>query len=154
MINHPPRIVFESIAVSAVSHEGPGNRVRMIRTSRVAIGAVAAIGQKIVTGLGLAALLAALGACAAGNANSNLTTSATTSTNTAAAPAAPAQTAAAAPAQPAAAAPAEPRQPLTATEINEKCWMRTEKFKAGDIDKRIKLVDKCVAEMTKAQEGK
>ncbi len=31
--------------------------------------------------------------------------------------------------------------------------MRTEKFKAGDIDKRIKLVDKCVAEMTKAQGG-
>jgi len=151
MINHPPRIVFESIAVSAVSHEGPGNRVCMIRTPRVAIGAAAATGRKIVTGLGLAALLAALGACAAGNGNSNLTTSAATST---AAPTAAAQTAAAAPAQPTAAAPAEPPQPLTATEINEKCWMRTEKFKAGDIDKRIKLVDKCVAEMTKAQEGK
>jgi hypothetical protein len=143
MINHPPRIVLESIAVSAVGHEGPGNRVRMTRASRVAAGST---GRQIVTGLALATLLATLGACAAGNANSNLTTPASTSTSAAAAPAAPAQTAAA--------APAEPPRHLTATEINEKCWMRTEKFKADDIDKRMKLVNTCVAEMTKAQDGK
>jgi hypothetical protein len=31
--------------------------------------------------------------------------------------------------------------------------MSTEKYKAGDIDKRMKLVDKCVDEMTRAQGG-
>jgi len=117
----------------------------MMTTSRAA---AAPAGRKIVAGLCIAALLPALAACAAGNATSNLATPATASTSTAATTT-PATTTAAAPA----AAPAAPPQHLTQTEINEKCWMRTEKFKADNLDKRIKVVDKCVEEMTRAQGG-
>jgi len=111
--------------------------------------------SRVVTGLALAALLAALGACAAGTATSGLATPATASAATAPGPvtAAPAPSTPA-PAQPAPAATADaPAQHLTSTEINEKCWMRTEKFKADSLDKRMKLVDKCVEEMTRAQGG-
>ena len=107
--------------------------------------------SRVATGLALTALLAALGACAAGNTTSSLATPATTSASTA-----PGPTAAPAPVQPAPAATADaaaPPQHLTATEINEKCWMRTEKFKADSLDKRMKSVDKCVDEMTRAQGG-
>jgi hypothetical protein len=154
MINGKPHIVLESAAASAVGREGRRNRDRMTTTTSIPAGTASPARRNTIRAVALAALLATLGACAAGNANSNLTTSAAPATSAAAAPAAPAQTAAAAPAQPPAAKPAEPPQHLTATEINEKCWMRTEKFKADDIDKRIKLVDRCVAEMTKAQEGR
>jgi hypothetical protein len=129
----------------------------MLAISRVAAGPRVGPARKIATGLALAALLATLGACAAGTATSGLATPATAST-AAAVPNQPASpTAAPAPAQPApsatAAAPAAPPQHLTKTEINEKCWMRTEKFKADKLDKRMKLVDQCVDEMTRAQGG-
>jgi hypothetical protein len=120
----------------------------MIATSRVAARPVARAGRQIATALGLAGLLAVLTACAAGNATSGLATSATTPASPASAPPASAPPATAS----AAAAPATPEH-LTATQINEKCWMRTEKFKADDIDKRMKLVDKCVDEMKRAQGG-
>jgi hypothetical protein len=127
----------------------------MIATSRVAVGPRVGPARKIATGLALAALLATLGACAGGNATSNLATPATASAATAT-PTQPAP-AASAPAQPApaatAAAPPAPPQHLTKTEINEKCWMRTEKFKADNLDKRMKMVDQCVDEMTRAQGG-
>ena len=113
--------------------------------------------SRVATGLALAALFAGLGACAANNVTSSLATPATASTATAAPDQPAPATAAPAPAQPApaatAAAPAAPPQHLTKTEINEKCWMRTEKFKADSLDKRMKLVDKCVDEMTRAQGG-
>ncbi len=151
MINHQPRILPASVAVrpAAIGVQGDqGDRVRMIRASRVT-GSASPADRTIVIGLALAVLLAALGGCAAGNATSSLATpataSATPSTTTAAT--APTQPAAAAP------APAAPPQHLTATEINEKCWMRTEKFKSDNLDKRMKLVDKCVEEMTRAQGG-
>jgi hypothetical protein len=120
----------------------------MIATSRGAAGPFARAGRTTATALTLAGLLAALTGCAGGNATSSLAAPASTSASTAAAPA-PATPAAATP------APATPAatQHLTATQINEKCWMSTEKYKAGDIDKRMKLVDKCVEEMTRAQGG-
>jgi hypothetical protein len=123
----------------------------MMTASRAAAASPA--GRKIVTGLCVAALLPALAACAGGNATSSLATPATTSASPA--PATPTTAAAAAPAQPApaAAAPAAPPQHLTKTEINEKCWMRTEPFHADNLDKRMKLVDKCIDEMTRAQGG-
>ncbi|HLH92695.1 MAG TPA: hypothetical protein VKX28_30075 [Xanthobacteraceae bacterium] len=104
--------------------------------------------SRVATGLALVALLAALGACAGGNATSSLAGPATASASTAPATATPA------PAAPAPAATADaPPQHLTKTEINEKCWMRTEKFKADNLDKRMKMVDQCVDEMTRAQGG-
>jgi hypothetical protein len=110
----------------------------MIAIPRVAARRIARTGRQIATALTLAGVLAVLTACAAGSATSSLAAPATAST-----PAAPSATAA---------APA-PAKHLTATEINERCWMSTEKYKAGDIDKRMKLVDKCVDEMTRAQGG-
>jgi hypothetical protein len=89
--------------------------------------------------LSMLGLLAALSACAESNSAANL---ATTAAALAAAPAA----------APVAAPKPAPKR-LTATEINEKCWMSTEANKAGDLDKKAKLVDKCVAEKTKAQQG-
>ena len=104
--------------------------------------------SRAATGLALTALLAALGACAGGNATSSLAGPTTASAANAPATAAPA------PAAPAPAATADaPAQHLTKTEINEKCWMRTEKFKADNLDKRMKMVDQCVDEMTRAQGG-
>jgi len=115
----------------------------MIAISRVAARPIARAGRTIATALGLAGLLAALTGCAAGNATSSLAAPAAASTPSASAPPATAS---------AAAAPATP-QHLTDTQINEKCWMSTEKFKASDIDKRMKLVDKCVDDMKRAQGG-
>ena len=110
----------------------------MIAIPRVAARSIARTGRQIATILTLAGLLAALTACAAGSATSNLAAPATASS-----PAAPSATASA----------AAPAKHLTETEINERCWMGTEKYKAGDIDKRMKLVDKCVDDMKRAQGG-
>ena len=112
----------------------------MIAIPRVAARSIARTGRQIATVLTFTGLLAALTACAAGSATSNLSAPATASS-----PAAPSATASAA-------APA-PAKHLTETEINERCWMSTEKYKAGDIDKRMKLVDKCVDDMKRAQGG-
>ncbi|HEY1542036.1 MAG TPA: hypothetical protein VGG01_06475 [Xanthobacteraceae bacterium] len=111
----------------------------MIATSRLAARPIARTGRKIATALGLVGMLAALTACAAGNATSSLT--------------APASAAAAPATATAATAATAPPQHLTSTQINERCWMGTEKYKADDIDKRMKLVDKCVDEMKRAQGG-
>jgi hypothetical protein len=112
------------------------------------------------------ALLSTLAGCAAGNSISSIVP--TSSTEPAAAPAAGAPTPAAAPAAPPAAPaaaraakppppppPAPPPAPekLTVTEINQACWMDPAINKVPDLDKRLKLVDKCVAEKTKAQGG-
>jgi hypothetical protein len=136
MINRPPRIFATSVVVFPVPDIR--ERASMIRAAR----AMSPAARKITVSLSLLALLPVLAACAGGNATSNLAPSA----------ASPAPTSAAAAPAPAA-APAEPAQHLTSTEINEKCWMRTEKFKADDLDKRMKLVNKCVDEMTRAQGG-
>src|ERR1700687_557873 len=85
--------------------------------------------SNFVSWLSVLGLLAALSACAESNSTANLAT-------TAAAPAT---------------APAAAPKRLTATEINEKCWMSTETNKVADLDKRAKVVEKCVAEKTKAQ---
>jgi hypothetical protein len=114
----------------------------MIATASVAARPVARMTAKIATALGLAGLFAALTACAGGNATSGLAPATAASAAPASAP----------PTTATAAAPAAP-QHLTATQINEKCWMSTEKFKADDIDKRMKLVDKCVDDMKRAQGG-
>ena len=94
------------------------------------------------------ALLSTLAACAGGISAPNLAPSAAAEPT----PAAPAAAAPAA-AQPAKPAPPPPPQKLTATEINEKCWMDPAINKVADLDKRLKLVDKCVDEKTKAQGG-
>jgi hypothetical protein len=91
-------------------------------------------GRKAVSNFCLLGLLAMLTACADGGA-----TSTPTSTPWSPAPAA----------APAAAAP----QRLTSTEINEQCWMDPAINKVPDLDKRAKLVDKCVDQKTKAQQG-
>jgi hypothetical protein len=50
--------------------------------------------------------------------------------------------------------PAKPAPPrLTATEINEQCWMKNEANK-GDIDQRMKIVNKCIDAKTKEQAGR
>jgi hypothetical protein len=83
-------------------------------------------GQKIVSWFFLLGMLAALSACAA---------------DSTATPLAPAP----------AAEPAPPR--LTATQISEQCWMKNEANK-GDIDQRMKIVNKCIDAKTKEQAGK
>jgi hypothetical protein len=66
----------------------------------------------------------------------------------------PGPTAAATPAAPGAQpAKAEPPKKLTATEINGECWMDPAINKIRDLDHRLKLVDKCVEQKTKAQGG-
>jgi uncharacterized iron-regulated membrane protein len=122
--------------------------------SRNAAGARFA-GRKIVAALGVAGLLATLAACAGGASSGTLATSATaTAAAPAAAPEAPAPVAAApAPATTTAAAPKAAPRALTPTEINEQCWMNTEVNKVKDLDKKAKLVDNCVAEKMKAQQG-
>jgi hypothetical protein len=134
MINQPPRMFSESMSHRFRFHRRQSRRGSMT-VSRDAAGACYA-GRKIVPALCLAALLATLAACAAGTSTDSLATPTAATT-------APAATPATAP-KPA------PRQ-LTATEINEKCWMSTETNKVADLDKRAKLVEKCVAEKTKAQ---
>jgi hypothetical protein len=136
MINQPPRIVSESMSHRFRSHRRQ-SRGGSMTVSRDAAGTIFA-GRKIFPALCLAGLLATLAACAAGTSTGSLATPT-------AATAAPA-------AAPAAAPKPAPKQ-LTATEINEQCWMSTEANKAGDLDKKAKLVDKCVAEKTKAQQG-
>jgi 3-oxoacyl-ACP reductase-like protein len=98
-----------------------------------------------------------LAACAGGISVPNLAPGATaepTSATPATATAAPAAAATPAPAaQPAKPPPPPPPQKLTATEINEACWMDAAINKVPDLDKRLKLVDKCVDQKTKAQGG-
>jgi hypothetical protein len=103
--------------------------------------------RRVAAGAGLLGLLAALGGCAEGSATTSLVP---TATATAAAPAA-----APAAAAPAAAAdkPAKAPEHLTAAQINEQCWLTPEINKIPDLDKRLKLVDKCVDQKTKAQGG-
>jgi hypothetical protein len=50
-----------------------------------------------------------------------------------------------------AAAPAPQR--LTATQISEQCWMKNEANK-GDIDQRMKVVNRCIDAKTKEQAGR
>ncbi len=103
----------------------------------------------------LCAVLATLAACAERNSTASVAPTAATAPTASAAPAT-AATAAAAPATPAPAPqPAKPPPPekLTSTEINEKCWMDSEINKVRDLDKRAKLVDKCIEQRTKAQGG-
>jgi len=83
-------------------------------------------GQKIAACLFLLGMLTALSGCAA---------------DSTATPLAPAPVAEPAP------------QRLTATQINEQCWMSPEINKVSDLDRRAKLVDKCVNARTKAQQG-
>ncbi len=115
-------------------------------------------GRTLAARLLLCAVLATLAACAEGNSTASVAPTAATAPTASAAPA-PAATAAAAPAAAAPAAPAPkpakppPPEKLTATEINEKCWMDPEINKVRDLDKRLKLVDKCVDQKTKAQGG-
>jgi hypothetical protein len=58
------------------------------------------------------------------------------------------------PATPAAAEPAA--APLSSTQINEECWMQVENDKRAprDLDKRAKLVDRCVDQKAKEQQGR
>jgi len=79
-------------------------------------------GQKIVSWFFLLGTLAALSACAA---------------DSTATPLAPAPAAEPAP------------QRLTATQISEQCWMKNEANK-GDIDQRMKIVNKCIDDRMKA----
>jgi len=81
-------------------------------------------GQKIAACLFLLGMLTALSGCAA---------------DSTATPLAPAPVAEPAP------------QRLTATQINEQCWMENEANK-GDIDRRMKIVNKCIDAKTKEQQ--
>ncbi len=145
LLRHDQPAATHGAKLAAVGRQPSGAQgTRMIATSRVAARSVARASRTVATAVGLVGLLTALTACAAGNATSGLATPA----SSASAPPASAPPATAS----AAAAPAPP-QHLTATQINEKCWMSTEKFKADDIDKRMKLVDKCVDDMKRAQGG-
>jgi hypothetical protein len=98
-------------------------------------------GQHILAALGIVGVLALLSACAEGNSSTNLASPA------------PAPAATAVPAAPPAATPKPPPQRLTATEINEQCWMSSEVNKVKDLDAKARLVDKCVAEKSRAQQG-
>lgn len=50
----------------------------------------------------------------------------------------------------AAATPAAPAEPLSDEQASEECWMKYERGKADlPLDARAKLVDKCIAELTK-----
>lgn len=93
--------------------------------------------RRAIVSVGFLSLAAALAGCAVGN------------TATSVAPAA-------APATPPAAAVEEAKpapQHLTSTEINEQCWMDPAINKIPDLDRRMKLVDKCVDRKIKAQGG-
>src|ERR1700680_3240121 len=125
MINQPPRMFSESMSHRLRSHRRQ-SRGGSMTVSRDAAGARFA-GRKIVPALCLAGLLATLAACAAGTSTDGLATP---------------DPAAAPPAAAPAAAPKPAPQVLSATEINEKCWMSTEVNKAADLDKKAKLVDK------------
>lgn len=90
----------------------------------------ATAGRRIAPALLLLGALLTLAACAGGTA--------ATSPTPAAAPVAEAP---------------KPAQRLSSTEINEQCWMKTETNRVADLDKRMKLVEKCIDEKTKAQQG-
>lgn len=108
-----------------------------------------------------------LAACAQTLATNDVTPEPVTATpSAAAAPAAPdpapppeqrAPRRATAAARAASPAPVEAPAPtaLTREEINGECWMQVEGNRAvRDIDARLKLVQKCVADKTKAQQGR
>lgn len=106
---------------------------------------------RAIAALGLAALLATLAGCAAGDIAGGIATPASaTAATPAAAPTAP--VAAPATTTAAAAAPKAAPHVLSPTEINEQCWMSSEVNKLKDLDAKAKLVDKCVAEKSKAQQ--
>jgi len=107
-------------------------------------------GRRFVSAFGLAALLAGLGGCAAGDTAGSLATPAAANAAPAATPAAAAAAPSPAATTTAAAPKAAPRV-LSPTEINEECWMSNEVNKLKDLDAKAKLVDKCVAERMKAQ---
>ncbi|HUI97386.1 MAG TPA: hypothetical protein VLX44_16640 [Xanthobacteraceae bacterium] len=121
--------------------------------SRATANAIPSAWRTLAARLPVCVLLSTLAACAGGISVPNLTPPAASAEPTPA-PAAPASAVAAAPAaQPAKPAPPPPPQKLTATEINEACWMDSAINKVPDLDKRLKLVDKCVDQKTKAQGG-
>ncbi len=96
-------------------------------------------GRRLPARLCALALVATLAGCAAGNTASSI-----------------AATSSPPPAAPAAAAAQETKpapQRLSSTEINEQCWMDPAINKVPDLDKRAKLVDKCVEQKIKAQGG-
>ena len=129
------------------------NGTGVMTVSRAPAIAIALAWRMLAVRLLACALLSTLAACAQGISTTNV---APTSVAAPSAPAAPATTAASGPAPAApgpAAQPAEPPPKLTATEINEKCWMDPTINKVPDLDKRLKLVDKCVEQKTKAQGG-
>jgi len=101
--------------------EAPKTRMRMMLSPAAGLCA-----------LGVLALLAG---CAGDSATTSLAPNASAAPVAAAAPAAQ---------------PAKPQR-LTATQINEKCWMSAEANKVADLDKRMRVVDKCIAEKTKEQ---
>ena len=123
---------------------------RVMTVPRDTANAIPSASRTLAARLLACALLSTLAACAGGPSITNLAPGA--SAEPTAASATPA-TAAGAPAQPAKPAPPPPAAKLTATEINEKCWMDPAINKVPDLDKRLKLVDKCVDEKTKAQGG-
>jgi hypothetical protein len=147
MINHPPGMV--PVRFRAGAHTLWRNRRgrAAMTVSRDSAGATV-VGRKAVFALGIVGLLTTLGACA----GENVGGSAAASAAPAAAPAAAAPAAPPAPASTtAAAAPKPAPSVLTATEINEQCWMTSEVNKMKDLDAKARYVDKCVAEKMKAQ---
>ncbi len=102
-------------------------------------------GRELAARACVVAMVASLAGCAEGNTATNLSPAAAPPAPAAASPATPA----APPTKPAAPTP----QRLSATEINEQCWMDPAINKVPDLDKRLKLVDKCVDQKTKAQGG-
>ena len=98
--------------------------ISSFRVSHVSSGCFARACKRSAACLLPLAMLAALSACAA---------------DSTATPLAPAPAAEPAP------------QRLTATQINEQCWMENEANK-GDIDRRMKIVNKCIDAKTKEQQ--
>jgi hypothetical protein len=129
--------------------EGVGDSMHMT-TVRGDV-AVRRVGRNVLGSACALGLLAALGGCADGTATTGLLPTATaTAVAPVAAPEAPAPVAAApAPAD----KPAKAPEHLTRAQINEQCWLAPEINKIRDLDQRMKLVDKCVDQKTKAQGG-
>jgi hypothetical protein len=128
--------------------------------SRASANAMPLVWRTVAARLPVCVLLLTLGACAGGISVPNLTSPGASAEPTPAAPATAAASAPAAapgpaaqPAKPAKPEPPPPPQKLTATEINEACWMDPAINKVPDLDKRLKLVDKCVDQKAKAQGG-
>ena len=108
-----------------------------MRDSRYTGPTITRVGQTLAGRMFVGGLLSTLAACAAGDPATTLGPSAAA---TAAAPGAP-------PAKP------EPPKKLTATEINAECWMDPAINNVRDLDHRLKLVEKCIDQKTKAQGG-